>query len=1094
MAKAETLRQDGATHSDGGTRASLDEATKTPVAMPVATAAAAMTTVTETTGSVAEAKAVVGARSPGAAAAASAPGSERAAVAGSEGAAVAGCEGAAVAGSEGAAVACSEGVAVACSEGAAVAGSEGAAVACSERVAVACSEGVAVACSEGAAVAGSEGAAVACSEGGAVAAEGNEGAALGAGGPSVDSNGADPSRHTLCDQGTRRTRCREAARNREFRTNDCRDQNGSEGVESKAEGQQCKGGRGGGVAPKQCAEGASSKAATSSKLPASSKPPANSKAAVLLGRASGPTRVPSVALHECPVFHPSPEEFADPLRFIARVRPVAEPCGMCRIVPPPGWDPPFALDRSKFRFRTKVQALHQLQRRPAPADPATFALDYLRFLSALRLAPPPALQRALARAGMGLGKKGVSAEDRAVVAAEAMRAGAVDICTLFHAVQRRGGFARVSESRAWGDVLRWRLEELEAWRETGGEEAEGEDGCSEARGEAESAADGKRKRQEREADGEKGSKSQKRNDGSSSGQGASDAGRSNSHRRAAKGVKYSEAESDGEEEDGENDDSDSDDAAADAVCERCRGGGHEEQMLLCDRCDRGWHLFCLSPPLSTVPPGTWFCQDCVARPHDTFGFTTGDNISIAALQRADRMLREQLFGAKQAGALTSAQLEEAFWRIVDGAVGPVETLYGSDIDTGVSGSGFPRRGEPVPPHAVQSGVSEARWRQYAEARWNLNNLARDAASVLRYVEDAIPGVIVPWLYMGMSLSAFCWHFEDHCFYSVNYVHWGEPKLWYGVPGHAAEAFEKVMRSAFPDLFSAQPDLLFQLVTMLHPMALHRAGVPIFRTVQAAGEFVITFPRSYHGGFNQGVNCAEAVNFAPCDWLPWGGLSVERYRLFRRKSILSHEEMLCVLLMNKQRGLLPGEREVAGAEVRRIVEGEQRARDAVWAQGTVRSARMAPHARADAITEEEDLECLICRYYLFLSAVVCSCRPRDAVCLQGQHQQRQQWQSEGRVRVLPGCAHHVFSPRQPWWGWRCDGRACHVRAGEHRREAPPLSVVAGLLRKAPVEGRVDVKEEAVEAETEMGHGGNCGGQGGRWRSTGGREGSGDGRAV
>ena len=51
--------------------------------------------------------------------------------------------------------------------------------------------------------------------------------------------------------------------------------------------------------------------------------------------------------------------------------------------------------------------------------------------------------------------------------------------------------------------------------------------------------------------------------------------------------------------------------------------------------------------------------------------------------------------------------------------------------------------------------------------------------------------------------------------------------------------------------------------------------------QYAGEFIITFPRAYHAGFNHGYNLAEAVNFAPPDWLEIGRKCVEHYSLMRR---------------------------------------------------------------------------------------------------------------------------------------------------------------------------------------------------------------------
>jgi len=52
-------------------------------------------------------------------------------------------------------------------------------------------------------------------------------------------------------------------------------------------------------------------------------------------------------------------------------------------------------------------------------------------------------------------------------------------------------------------------------------------------------------------------------------------------------------------------------------------------------------------------------------------------------------------------------------------------------------------------------------------------------------------------------------------------------------------------------------------------ALRNASIKPNTLVQYAGEFVITYPRGYHAGFNLGLNCAESVNFALESWLELG---------------------------------------------------------------------------------------------------------------------------------------------------------------------------------------------------------------------------------
>ncbi|XP_077397679.1 zinc finger protein neuro-d4 isoform X1 [Festucalex cinctus] len=37
----------------------------------------------------------------------------------------------------------------------------------------------------------------------------------------------------------------------------------------------------------------------------------------------------------------------------------------------------------------------------------------------------------------------------------------------------------------------------------------------------------------------------------------------------------------------------------------------QDQLLFCDDCDRGYHMYCLSPPMSEPPEGSWSCHLCL---------------------------------------------------------------------------------------------------------------------------------------------------------------------------------------------------------------------------------------------------------------------------------------------------------------------------------------------------------------------------------------------------------------------------------------------------------------------------------------------------
>lgn len=350
-----------------------------------------------------------------------------------------------------------------------------------------------------------------------------------------------------------------------------------------------------------------------------------------------------------------------------------------------------------------------------------------------------------------------------------------------------------------------------------------------------------------------------------------------------------------------------------------------------------------------------------------YGFPDGPGMTPRELQAYSNYFVRWHFrdeDGSEPSHLSTRDIENEFWRIVESHAEdePVEVIYGADIPTGQAGSALPRDGD------------------YGSHLWNVQAVPMDERSLLKHTKGAT-GISKPWLYFGSSLTAFCWHVEDHHFLSVNCLVKGGPKVWYIVPATYAHAFEDAMRDQLPELFHYQPDLLQSLVTMLSPRKLRQKGIPVRRVVQERGDYVITFPFAYHGGFNTASNVAEAVNFAPPSWLPFGVGACERYACTGRAPSISNDRLLMALsnavlhdsapagtalyLSNVLRERVHVERETRRTALSDLVSG------GIKRMGTGRDS-----------PDLEDTCCSICGRDCHLSGIICGCRPWKPTC--GRH--------------------------------------------------------------------------------------------------------------
>ncbi len=353
---------------------------------------------------------------------------------------------------------------------------------------------------------------------------------------------------------------------------------------------------------------------------------------------------------------------------------------------------------------------------------------------------------------------------------------------------------------------------------------------------------------------------------------------------------------------------------------------------------------------------------------------------------------EKYYKDKETGEINTpplSELEKDYWKVVELQTEELNVEYGNDLDVEEFWSGFPREPDFKKQREMvdrQPNVDFSDPEYYSTCRWNLNVLPFSPGSVLRIFNTPVKGVTTPWLYMGMLFSTFAWHNEDNFMYSISYLHKGAPKQWYGVPGCKDKKFEDVGKRHLHELLNIDPSLWFNITTMLSPNVLRRGKVPVTQLLQEPGDFVVTYPKSYHGGFSYGFNMGEAVNFAMPEWIQFGKESDEKYRIHARPSCIPQDRIVFTLCMYLQDYALSGCKAVL-TELRALRDEEIYLRKELAAKGVkdISSSINLPKFSLRVIDNssaeyDERRSCKECQHMCFMSAIGCRCTSSDIVCL------------------------------------------------------------------------------------------------------------------
>uniref|UniRef100_A0A7R9CCT3 [histone H3]-trimethyl-L-lysine(4) demethylase n=1 Tax=Timema cristinae TaxID=61476 RepID=A0A7R9CCT3_TIMCR len=423
---------------------------------------------------------------------------------------------------------------------------------------------------------------------------------------------------------------------------------------------------------------------------------------------------------EAPIFYPTEEEFQNPLEYIKKIRFISEKFGICKIIPPQSWQPPFTVDVDNFKFTPRIQHLNELEAK------TRIKLNFLD-----QIAKFWELQGSTLKIPM--------VERRAL-----------DLYSLHKIILEEGGLEVTTKERKWskvatrlgypqgksiGTLLKSHYERIlypfdifqqeknlsQITLEHGIKDVEQDKQykphrilsrqailppCGKYNRRSKRFAQGEIKDFTMEA--EQGNVLQGENKElrrlQCFGAGPKMSGfptiklqKSTRKKKPKRRTRKSSLVTD---------------PLAKYICNICSRGDVEESMLLCDGCDDSYHTFCLMPPLSEIPKGDWRCPKCVAqevsKPMEAFGFEQAQReYTLQQFGEMADQFKSEYFNMP-VNMVPEKLVEKEFWRIVSSIDEDVTVEYGADLHTVEHGSGFPTKSKQYKhPIDQDSGIDDS---------------------------------------------------------------------------------------------------------------------------------------------------------------------------------------------------------------------------------------------------------------------------------------------------------------------------------------------------------------------------------------------------